>query len=43
VGSLIVGILSAYGTLLFPVFELALIYMVMAVVLLIRPQGLFAR
>ncbi|HSB82085.1 MAG TPA: branched-chain amino acid ABC transporter permease, partial [Candidatus Methylomirabilis sp.] len=43
VGSLIVGILSAYGTLLFPVFELALIYMVMAVVLLVRPQGLFAR
>lgn len=41
-GSLIVGILSAYGTLLFPVFELALIYMVMAVVLLVRPQGLFA-
>jgi len=43
VGSLIVGILSAYGTLLFPVFELALIYMVMAVVLLFRPQGLFGR
>ena len=43
VGSLIVGILSAYGTLLFPVFELALIYMVMAVVLLVRPQGLFGR
>jgi branched-subunit amino acid ABC-type transport system permease component len=43
VGSLIVGVLSAYGTLLFPVFELALIYMVMAVVLLVRPQGLFAR
>jgi branched-subunit amino acid ABC-type transport system permease component len=43
VGSLIVGILSAYGTLLFPVFELALIYVIMAVVLLVRPQGLFAR
>jgi branched-subunit amino acid ABC-type transport system permease component len=43
VGSLIVGILSAYGTLLFPVFELALIYMIMAAVLLVRPQGLFAR
>ncbi len=43
VGSLIVGVLSAYGTLLFPVFELALIYMVMAVVLLVRPQGLFAK
>ena len=43
VGSLIVGVLSAYGTLLFPVFELALIYMVMALVLLVRPQGLFVR
>ncbi|MBI2561190.1 MAG: branched-chain amino acid ABC transporter permease, partial [candidate division NC10 bacterium] len=43
VGSLIVGVLSAYGTLLFPVFELALIYLIMAVVLLVRPQGLFAR
>jgi branched-subunit amino acid ABC-type transport system permease component len=43
VGSLIVGVLSAYGTLLFPVFELALIYVVMALVLLVRPQGLFAR
>ena len=43
VGSLIVGVLSAYGTLLFPVFELALMYMVMAVVLLVRPRGLFAR
>jgi branched-chain amino acid transport system permease protein len=43
IGSLIVGVLSAYGTLLFPVFELALIYLIMAVVLLVRPQGLFAR
>ncbi len=43
IGSLVVGVLSAYGTLLFPVFELALIYLIMAVVLLVRPQGLFAR
>jgi branched-subunit amino acid ABC-type transport system permease component len=43
VGSLIVGILGSYGTLLFPVFELALIYLLMAAVLLVRPQGLFAR
>jgi branched-subunit amino acid ABC-type transport system permease component len=41
--SLIVGILSAYGTLFFPVFELFFIFVIMAVVLLIRPQGLFAR
>lgn len=43
VGSLIVGILSAYGTLFFPVFELFFIFVIMAVVLLVRPQGLFAR
>jgi branched-subunit amino acid ABC-type transport system permease component len=43
VSSLIVGILSAYGTLYFPVFELFFIFVIMAVVLLIRPQGLFTR
>ena len=43
VGSLIVGILSAYGTLFFPVFELFFIFVIMAAVLLVRPQGLFAR
>jgi branched-subunit amino acid ABC-type transport system permease component len=43
VGSLLVGVLSAYGTLLFPVFELFFTFVIMAAVLLIRPQGLFAR
>ncbi len=43
ISSLIVGIVSAYGTLFFPVFELFLIFVIMAVVLLVRPQGLFAR
>ena len=37
------GMLSAYGTLYFPVFELFFIFVIMAVVLLVRPQGLFAR
>ncbi len=41
VGAVIVGILSAYGILLFPVFELFLIFLIMAVVLLVKPQGLF--
>jgi branched-subunit amino acid ABC-type transport system permease component len=41
--SLLVGVLSAYGTLLFPVFELFFIFVIMAAVLLIRPHGLFAR
>ena len=43
VSSLIVGVLSAFGTLYFPVFELFFIFVIMAVVLLVRPQGLFAR
>jgi branched-chain amino acid transport system permease protein len=43
IGSLIVGVLSAYGTLFFPVFELFFIFVIMSVVLLLRPQGLFAR
>ncbi|MBI3002556.1 MAG: branched-chain amino acid ABC transporter permease [candidate division NC10 bacterium] len=43
VASLLVGILSAYGTLFFPVFALFFIFVIMAVVLLVRPQGLFAR
>jgi branched-subunit amino acid ABC-type transport system permease component len=43
VSSLIVGIVSAYGTLFFPVFELFFIFVIMAVVLLVRPQGLFTR
>jgi branched-chain amino acid transport system permease protein len=43
VSSLIVGVVSAYGTLYFPVFELFFIFVIMAVVLMIRPQGLFAR
>jgi branched-subunit amino acid ABC-type transport system permease component len=43
VSSLIVGVLTAYGTLFFPVFEQFFIFVIMAVVLLIRPQGLFTR
>jgi branched-subunit amino acid ABC-type transport system permease component len=42
-GALIVGILSSYGILLFPVFELFLIFLIMAVVLMVKPQGLFGR
>jgi branched-subunit amino acid ABC-type transport system permease component len=43
VGALIVGIVSSYGILLFPVFELVLIFLIMAVVLMVKPQGLFGR
>ena len=43
VGALIVGVVSSYGILLFPVFELFLIFLIMAVVLMVKPQGLFGR
>ena len=43
IGSLIVGILGAYATLYFPAFELAFLFIVMALVLMLRPQGLVAR
>ena len=43
VGALIVGILTAFGILLFPVFELFIIFVVMAVVLMVKPEGLFGK
>jgi len=41
VGSLLVGMLDSFGILLLPRFQMAFIYMVMAAVLIVRPQGLF--
>jgi flagellar biosynthesis protein FliQ len=41
--ALIVGILSSYAILLFPFYELCLIFLIMAVVLMVKPQGLFGR
>jgi branched-subunit amino acid ABC-type transport system permease component len=43
VGALIVGILTAFGILLFPVFELFIIFVVMAIVLMVKPAGLFGK
>jgi branched-subunit amino acid ABC-type transport system permease component len=43
VGALIVGVLTSFGILLFPVFELFIIFVVMAIVLLIKPEGLFGK
>jgi len=40
VGAIVVGMLTAYSTILFPLFELFLPYVVMAAVLMLRPQGL---
>jgi branched-chain amino acid transport system permease protein len=41
VGALIIGVLSAFGTRFFPTFDMFLTFILMAVVLLWRPQGLF--
>jgi branched-chain amino acid transport system permease protein len=41
VASLIIGELQAFGVLIIPKLSLALIYMLMAVVLIVRPSGLF--
>src|SRR5512135_2017538 len=41
VASLMIGQLQSFGALLFPKFSLALIYLLMAIVLIARPSGLF--
>ena len=41
VGALIIGVLSAFGTRFFPAFDMFLTFILMAGVLLWRPQGLF--
>ncbi|MBW2096242.1 MAG: branched-chain amino acid ABC transporter permease [Deltaproteobacteria bacterium] len=41
VASFMIGEIQAFGTLLFPDLSMALIYMLMAVVLIIKPSGLF--
>ena len=43
IGALIIGLIRAFGIALFPEIELAISYLVMAIVLLVRPQGLFGR
>jgi branched-chain amino acid transport system permease protein len=40
-GALVIGILSAFGTRFFPTFDMALTFLLMAGVLLVRPRGLF--
>jgi branched-chain amino acid transport system permease protein len=41
VGSLLIGIADTFGKAYFPSMALFLIYLIMAVVLLVRPQGMF--
>ncbi|MBI5606961.1 MAG: branched-chain amino acid ABC transporter permease [Deltaproteobacteria bacterium] len=41
VGALIIGVLSAFGTRFFPAFDMFLTFILMAVILLWKPHGLF--
>ncbi|MBU2643673.1 branched-chain amino acid ABC transporter permease [bacterium] len=41
IASLIIGELQSFGVLLFPNLSIALVYLLMAVVLIIKPSGLF--
>jgi branched-chain amino acid transport system permease protein len=43
VASLVVGILTAAGTILLPQVTLALVFIVMATVLIVRPRGFFGK
>ncbi len=43
VGALIVGVVRELGIALFPEIELAVLYLIAAIVLLVRPAGLFGR
>jgi len=40
-GAVLIGLLHAYGIMFLPMFELALAYIGMAIVLIIRPWGMF--
>ncbi|HEV1996970.1 MAG TPA: hypothetical protein VGR61_02425, partial [Candidatus Dormibacteraeota bacterium] len=40
-GAILVGLVESFGVYLAPKFSLALIFLVMAVVLAVRPWGLF--
>jgi branched-chain amino acid transport system permease protein len=41
VGALLVGLVDSFGKILFPALSSALIYLLMAAVLVWRPQGIF--
>jgi branched-chain amino acid transport system permease protein len=43
VGSILIGTLQTVGIIVFPQFEMALMYLLMVVVLIVRPWGLFGK
>lgn len=42
-GSFLVGELNAFGILIIPKFQMAFMYMLMAIILIVRPRGLLGR
>jgi len=43
VGALIVGFIRTVGIIFFPEIELAMLYLIAVVVLMVKPTGLFGR
>ena len=43
IGSILIGTLETVGIIVFPEFEMALIYLLMVAILVVRPWGLFGR
>ena len=41
IASLMIGELQSFGVLLFPKLSMALVYLLMAVILIVKPSGLF--
>jgi branched-chain amino acid transport system permease protein len=41
VASLLIGLIRSFGISMFPAIELAIVYLVMVVVLVVKPSGLF--
>jgi branched-subunit amino acid ABC-type transport system permease component len=41
IGAMLIGVFHTFGTVFLPIFELAIAYIVMAIVLIIRPWGMF--
>jgi len=43
VGSVLVGLVRSFGTIGFPLFTEGLMFLLMAVVLVLKPSGLFGK
>ena len=43
IGSILIGTLETVGIIVFPEFEMSLIYLLMVAILVVRPWGLFGR